>query len=250
MVRTHRYPSDLTDAEWALVEAVLPPVSKDGRPGAHSRRDIVDAILYVTHNGIVWRALPAGFPPWQTVYGFFDRWKKKGVTAGIHDALRGRVRLARGREAEPTAGVVDSQSVKGAQTVGADSGGYDAGEKVNGRKRFVIVDTLGLLLTVLVVPANVQDRDGGRRLLIDHYFTHHRCRHLFADGGFAGQPVAWARTIMRTTVEIVRKKPGQKTFEALPKRWVVERTLVWLTAHRRLAHDYERHPATSASFIH
>ncbi|TFE31140.1 transposase [Frankia sp. B2] len=94
MVRTHRYPSDLTDAEWALVEAVLPPVSKDGRPGAHSRRDIVDAILYVTHNGIVWRALPAGFPPWQTVYGFFDRWKKKGVTAGTHDALQGSGKFA------------------------------------------------------------------------------------------------------------------------------------------------------------
>lgn len=240
----------MSDAEWVVIEGLLPPVSKDGRREVHARRDIVDAILYVAHNGGVWRALPADFPPWQTVYGFFARWRKNGVTTVIHDALRDRVRTVEGRRVEPTAGVIDSQSVKGAQTVGADSRGYDAGKKINGRKRFIITDTLGLLLAVLVVPASVQDRDGGRRILIGHYQAHRRCRHLFADGGFAGKFVDWATAIMNTTVAIVRKRPGQKTFEALPKRWVVERTLGWITAHRRLARDYERHPATSESFIH
>ncbi len=250
MSRSHHYPSDLSDGEWALVEPLLPPISKDGRPEEHPRREIVNAILYVAHNGGVWRSLPSDFPPWQTVYGFFYRWRKKGVTVKLHDALRDKLRTLAGRDVEPTMGIIDSQSVKGAQTVGRGSRGYDAGKKVNGRKRFFIVDTLGLLLTVLVVPAGVQDRDGGRRVLVDHYFAHRRCRHLCADAGFAGWFVEWAATIMRTTVSIIRKKPGQRHFEVLPKRWIVERTISWLTAHRRLARDYEREPATSESFIH
>lgn len=249
MSRSRRYPSDLSDEEWALVEPLLPPRSKDGRPETHARRDVVDAILYVAHNGGVWRALPADFPPWQTVYGVFRRWEEKGMTGRLHDALRDKLRALHGRDPQPTAGVVDSQSVKGAQTVGSDSRGYDKGKNVNGCKRFLIVDTLGLLLTVLVVPASAQDRDGARQLLVDPYFAHRRCRFLFADGGFAGRFVEWAASIMKTTIEIVRKKSGQKGFQALPKRWVVERTLAWLTAHRRLVRDYERHPATSTSFI-
>jgi putative transposase len=128
--------------------------------------------------------------------------------------------------------------------------GYDAGKKVNGRKRFIVVDTLGLLLGVLVVPASRQDRDGARQLLVDHYFATPSCRHLFADGGFAGRFVTWAADIVKTTVEIVRKKDGQKGFQPLPKRWVVERTLAWITAHRRLARDYERDPESSAAFIY
>ncbi|MCM3926453.1 IS5 family transposase, partial [Frankia sp. AiPs1] len=250
MARSHRYPSDLSDQEWAYVQPLLPPAPKDGRPEKHDRRDIVDAILYVTHNGVVWRALPADFPPWKTVYGFFERWKRKGVVLVVHDGLRDQVRRAEGRSAEPTAGVIDSQSVKGAPTVTAPTRGYDAGKKVNGRRRFIVVDTLGMLLTVLVVPANRQDRDGARQLLVDHYFTIPTCRFLFADGGFAGRFVTWATTVVKTTVEIVRKKEGQQGFQPLPKRWVVERTLAWITAHRRLARDYERDPASSAAFVH
>ncbi|WP_027140517.1 IS5 family transposase [Pseudofrankia saprophytica] len=249
MGRSRRYPSDMSDEEWAYVAPLLPPVPKDGRPESHDRRDIVDAILYVAHNGIVWRALPADFPPWKTVYGFFDRWKRKGVVIRVHDGLRDQLRQAEGRRPRPTAGVIDSQSVKGAQTVTHPSRGYDAGKKVNGRKRFIVVDTLGLLLGVLVLPASRQDRDGARQLLLDHYFTTPTCRHLFADGGFAGKFVTWATDILKTTVEVVRKKDGQKGFTALPKRWVVERTLAWLTAHRRLARDYERDPASSVAFI-
>jgi len=215
----------------------------------HPRRDIVDAILYVAHNGVVWRALPADFPPWETVYGFVSRWRKTGITARLHDALRERFREVEGRDSQPTAAILDSQSVKGAQTVGSDSRGYDAGKKVNGRTRFVITDTLGLQLAVLVVPATVQDRDCGRRIMVDHCFAHRRCRQVFADGSFAGWFVEWAHNVVKTTVEAVRKRPGQKTFEALPKRWAVERGLAWLSAHWRLVRDYERHPATSESFI-
>jgi transposase len=250
MGRAPRYPSDMSDAEWAYVAPLLPPAPKDGRREKHDRRDIVDAILYVTHNGIVWRALPADFPPWKTVYGFFDRWKKKGVTIRVHDVLRDEVRRAEGRAAAPTAAVIDSQSVKGSQTVTLPARGYDAGKKINGRKRFIVVDTLGLLLGVLVLPASRQDRDGARQLLLDHYFATPSCRHVFADGGFAGKFVDWAGRVLKTTVEIVRKNDGQKGFEPLPKRWVVERTLAWLTAHRRLARDHERHPASSATFIY
>ncbi len=249
MARSDPYPSDLSDAEWALVEPLLPPVSKDGRKEAHPRREIVNAILYVTHSGCTWRSLPRDFPPWETVYGFFARWHDKGVIARVHDALRDTSRELEGRDRQPTAGVIDSQSVKGAQTVGAATRGYDAGKKVNGRKRFIITDTLGLLLSVLVLPASVQDRDGARRIMVDHYFDHWRCRLLFADGGFAGRFVDWAGEVMKTSVEIVRKNPGQRGFEALPKRWVVERTLSWITAHRRLARDYERKPAISETFI-
>ncbi|WP_396229984.1 IS5 family transposase, partial [Frankia sp. CpI1-P] len=176
--------------------------------------------------------------------------KKTGVTITVHDGLRGEVRQAEGRSATPTAGVIDSRSVKGAATVAAPTRGYDAGKKVNGRKRFIVVDTLGLLLAVRVVPAGRQDRDGARQLLVDHYFTTPTCRFLVADAGFAGRFVAWAADVVRTTVEIVRKEEGQQGFRPLPKRWVVERTLAWITAHRRLARDYERDPASSAAFVY
>ncbi|EIV92883.1 transposase [Frankia sp. QA3] len=142
MPRSDPYPSDLSDAEWVLVEPLLPPVSKDGRKEAHPRREIVNAILYVTHTGCTWRSLPRDLPPWETVYGFFARWHDKGVIARVHDALRDLSRELEGRDRQPTAGVIDSQSVKGAQTVDASTRGYDAGKKVNGRKRFIITDTL------------------------------------------------------------------------------------------------------------
>ncbi|KJE22893.1 transposase, IS4 family [Frankia torreyi] len=250
MARTHHYPSDLTDAEWAQIEPELPAPSKDGRHEAHPRREIVNAILYVARNSCSWRALPSDFPPWETVYGFFRRWRKDGTAVRINAALRRKVRLFEGRDPEPSAGVVDSQSVKGAPTVGRDSRGYDAGKKVNGRKRFVAVDTLGLLLAVLVRPASVQDRDGGRPLLVDLYFDCPSTRYVFADGGFAGGFADWAGTVLRTTVDIVRKPAGQRGFSPLPKRWVVERTLAWVTSWRRLARDYERRPDSSESFVY
>ncbi|WP_368862021.1 IS5 family transposase, partial [Frankia gtarii] len=246
----YRYPSDLSDSQWALVEPLLPAAAAPvGRREKHDRRDLVDAILYVVRSGCAWRALPSDYPPWQTVYYYFARWHDAGVTVRVHDMLREQVRVTEGRNREPSAGIIDSQSVKDADTVSAASRGYDAGKKINGRKRFVVVDTTGLLLAVLVVPASTHDTAGGRQVLLDGYFAGRRLRLLFADGGFAGQFVGWAARLLRLTVEVVRKTAGQKGFSVLPRRWVVERTLSWITAHRRHARDYERRPDHAESLI-
>ena len=162
--------------------------------------------------------------------------------------VREQLRLADGRNAEPSAALIDSQSVKGADTVGRETRGYDAGKKINGRKRFIVTDTLGLLLTVMVCAASRQDRDGAKTVLLATYLTT-PVRFLFADAGFAGRLVEWAQTFLRTTVEVVRKPAGQRGFAVIPRRWVVERSLAWLTAHRRLARDYERDPAVSEAMI-
>lgn len=242
------YPSDLTDAQWALIEPLLPEPSTDGRREKHPRREIVNAILYVVRSGCPWRYLPADLPPWQTVYWYFTRWEQAGVTEQLLAALRVKARLQAGRAAEPSAGIIDSQSVKGADTVGADSRGYDAGKKINGRKRFIVTDTLGLLVTVSVVAASWQDRDGAKAALLGAYMAT-PIRHVFADQGFAGRLVDWTRDILRTRLEIVRKPADQRGFAVHPRRWVVERTLAWLTICRRLARDYERHPAVSEALI-
>jgi transposase len=240
----------MTDAQWKEIKPELPPPSKDGRPEKYPRRDIVNAILYMTHNGCVWRALPSDFPPWRTVYSHFTKWRDDGTTAKINDSLQKKVRIQEGRDPEPSAAIIDSQSVKAASTVGADSRGYDAGKKVNGRKRFIVVDTLGMLLAVLVTAASAHDHHGGKKVLLDLYFAHRRTRHVFSDSGFGGTFVEWARSILNTTVDVVRKDPGQKGFTVLPKRWVVERTLAWIMACRRLCRDDERRPDSSESFIH
>jgi transposase len=248
MSRDRHYPSDLTDAQWALVEPLLPPPRTGGRPEKHPRREIVDAILYVVRTGCSWRQLPADFPPWQTVYWYFVRWEEQQVTDTMLQVLRRRVRRREGRDEEPSAGIIDAQSVKGADTVGRDTRGYDAGKKVNGRKRFIVTDTLGLLLVVMVCAASVQDRDGAKTTLLSLYLVT-PVRFVFADGGFAGRLLDWAQQILRTTIELVRKPHGQQGFAVIPRRWAVERTFAWLTAHRRLARDYERHPAYSEAMI-
>ncbi|WP_372442592.1 IS5 family transposase [Actinomadura nitritigenes] len=248
-MRRSCYPSDLSDDEWALVEPLLPPPGEGGRPEKHSRRAVVDAISYVVRTGCAWRALPADLPPWQTVYWYFVRWEKRRVTLRMLDVLPAAGRHVDGRGGQPTAGIIDSQSVKGADTVGRDTRGYDAGKKINGRKRFIVTDTLGLLLTVTVCAASVQDRDGAKTALLGAYLTAPACRFVFADAGFAGRLVDWAHDVLATTISTVRKPPDQKGFAVLPRRWAVERTLAWLTAHRRLARHYERHPATSEAMI-
>ena len=242
------YPSDLTDAQWALIEPLLPEPSTGGRPEKHPRREIVNAILYVVRSGCPWRYLPADLPPWQTVYWYFTAWEETQVTEKVLAALRIKARVQDGRNPQPSAGVIDSQSVKGADTVGVDSRGYDAGKKVNGRKRFIITDTTGLLVTVAVVAASWQDRDGAKTALLSAYLAT-PIRHVFADQGFAGRLVDWCRDTLRTTLQIVRKPADQRGFAVHPRRWVVERTLAWLTANRRLARDYERHPEISEGII-
>jgi transposase len=194
--RSRRYPSDSTDAEWALLKPLLPPPActqpTGGRPETHPRRQLVDAIRYLVHNGCVWRALPTDFPPWPTVYGHFARWAADGTLGRVHDTLRQQVRQAHGRQPTPSAAIIDSQSVRAAETVPKPSRGYDAANKINGRKRHIAVDTLGLLLVVLVTAASVQDRDAARTLLWRLRVGLRRIRLRWGDAAYQGRLVGWA----------------------------------------------------------
>jgi transposase len=246
------YPSDLTGRQWELIEPLLPepPAGPAGRPPGHSKREVVNAILYLTRAGCSWRMLPKDFPPWQTVYRYFCAWRKDGTLDQLHDALREQVRVKEERRnPEPSAGIVDSQSVKGADTVSAETRGYDAGKKINGRKRHIVVDTIGLLLVVMVTAASIQDRDGGRGILKLLKRALPGVRHIFADGGYQGQLVAIAKRAWEIVVEVVRKPADQIGFAVLPRRRVLERTFSWLLRWRRLARDYERLPETHGALV-
>ena len=246
--RGPRYPSDVSDAEWELLrpqaQAVMAELRRSpaGRPMEHDLRAMLDAIRYVTRYGIEWRALPVDFPPWEAVYAFFERWSARGLPQALVDCLRGRLRVACGRTELPTAGSIDSQSVKAADTVGAASRGYDAGKKINGRKRHLAVDTLGLVLSVMVTAASVQDRDGAFRLLALLRERFSTITLVWADGGYAGRLVSWAHTVLALTLTIVKRTDDTTGFVVLPRRWVVERTFGWLMRYRRLVRDYERRP--------
>ena len=244
----------MTDAEWAVCEPLLPApawlAGRGGRPARYCMRDIVNAIRYLTHNGPVWRALPADFPPAWTVYYWAGKWQDDGATARMHDNLRERVRAAAGRNRAPTAAIIDSQSVKGSEMVARASRGYDAGKKINGTKRHIAVDTGGLLLTVLVTAASVQDRDAARPLLWNLCRAFPSIKLAWADGGYAGKLVTWAKTALSLTLEIVKRPDDLHTFKVLPRRWVVERTLSWITRHRRTVRDYERLPARHETYVY
>lgn len=246
---SRRYPSDLTDEQWTLLEPLLPPPNTAGRHEKHPRRETVNAIFYVVRTGCAWRQLPVDFPPWQTVYWYFKRWNAEGAVDRLHNALRDQLRDEADRDPMASAAIVDAQSVKGADTVGALSRGYDAGKKVNGRKRHIVVDTSGLLLLVMVTAASVQDRDGGARALERLRFVMPSVATVWADGGYAGRLVAYAAKVLQVVVTIVRKQDGQVGFAVLPRRWVVERTLSWISRCRRLDHDYERLPEHSEAMI-
>ena len=253
--RICRYPSDMTEAEWAVCEPLLPApawlAGRGGRPASRCMRDIVDAIRYLTHNGPVWRALPVDFPPAWTVYWWADKWQADGSAERMHDDLRDRVRAAAGRKAAPTAAIIDSQSVKGSEMIGRARRGYDAGKKINGTKRHLAVDTIGLLLTVLVTAASVQDRDAARPLLWNLRRAFPTVRLAWADGGYAGKLVTWAASKLnpKLKLEIVKRPDDLHTFQVLPRRWVVERTLSWITRHRRTVRDYERLPAHHETYV-
>ncbi len=210
----------------------------------------MDAILYLTRAGCSWRMLPKDFPPWQTVYGYFREWRNDGTLKRLHDALREQVRAKESRNAEPSAGIVDSQSVKGADTVPSETRGYDAGKKINGRKRHIVVDTIGLLLVVMVTAASVQDRAGGESILERLRGALRSVVHVFADGGYQGSLVELAKRSWGIAVEIVKKPAEQIGFAVLPRRWVVERTFSWLVRWRRLVRDYERLPETHEAMVH
>jgi transposase len=252
--RPRRYPSDMTEAEWAVCEPLLPApawlAGRGGRPATHCLRDVVDAVRYLTHNGPVWRALPADFPPAGTVYWWASKWQADGSTERMHDGLRERVRLAAARKPQPTAAFIDSQSVKGSEMIAASRRGYDAAKKINGTKRHIAVDTLGLLLTVLVTAASVQDRDAAKPLLWNLRRAFGSIKLTWAGGGYAGKPVTWAKTWLRLTLQIVKRPDDLHTFKVLPRRWVVERTFSWITRHRRTVRDYERLAAHHETYLY
>lgn len=258
------YPSDLSHREWALLEPLLPAAKPGGRPRGVNLRRILNGIFYLLRTGCAWRYLPREYGPWSTAYHYFRIWRLSGTWERIHAVLRERLRRALGREATPSAAIIDSQSVKTTEQGGPH--GYDGGKKVNGRKRHILVDTLGLLLKVIVHPANVQDREGAKLVLAGLQRRYPRLRHLWADQAYTGPILDWIQEQLGWTVEVVERSPrrgfvvtpdGQfhrvrlpAVFEPLPRRWVVERTLAWTSRYRRMSKDYERLPSTSETLVY
>jgi putative transposase len=243
------YPTDLSDTEWTRLRSYLPAPKAQGRPRTHSLRDVFDAIFYVLKSGCHWRLLPHDFPPWSTVYYHFRRFRLNGLWSLILTAVRADERKRIGKDLQPTAAIMDSQSVKTVEE-SAHPSGYDAHKNVKGRKRHLLVDTLGLVLSVYVSSANIQDRVGARCLLAGLKVPLPRLKQIWADGAYTGERLAgWCKERGKWELEIVKRSADTEGFAVLPHRWIVERTLGWLMRSRRLSKDYERMVQTSESFI-
>ena len=241
------YPSDLTDTQWDYIKPLIPVAIPGGRPRSLDMRQVVNAMLYVVVGGIQWRMLPREYPKWPSVYHYFARWRDSGDWQRIHDTLRALVRRQAGRHKHPSAGCLDSQSVKRAARPGPR--GFDAGKQCAGRKRHVLVDTLGLLMVVVVTAASVQDRDGARLVLRHCGGACKKLRRVWVDGAYRGQLLAWAWQQVGLILQVVLRSDEARGFVVLPRRWVVERTFAWLNQARRLSKDYEELPATSEAMI-
>lgn len=250
---TSAYPVTLNDDQYSLFESLLPPPAPCGRPREVDLKRVLEGMLYILASGCAWRLLPHDYPPYSTVYYYFRKWRDQGVWKRIHDQCVQWIRVSEGRHPSPSAGALDSQTVPTAVMV-HDSVGYDKHKATKGRKRFTLVDTLGLLISIKVVAASTPERQGAKQLLADLNQERERVprlAHIWVDGGFSGQDFAhWVMDMFRWVIETVLRPQNVTGFVLLPKRWVVERTYGWLHWCRRLNVDYEKLPASSESFIY